>query len=88
MFDSACAELYVDAQNTVHYIPTELRLLARLAALQNRMRRDLAAERQRIVKSEPSRDAYPPTTEVGRALAGLRGCAGRKSTPTWLRSPP
>jgi len=72
VFDTACAELYVNAQNIVQYIPSELRLLARLATVQDRMRRDLASERQALEDTEPSREAYPPTTGVGRALAGLR----------------
>ena len=73
VFDSACAELYVSAQNAVQFIPAELRLLARLATLQDRMRHDIAGERQSLQGVEPSRDGYPLTTEVGRALARLRG---------------
>lgn len=73
VFDSPCAEFYVDEQNIVQYIPTELRLLARLATLQDRMRRELHAERQALRDTEPSRSTYPPTTEVGRALARLHG---------------
>lgn len=75
VFDAACAEFYVNAQNVVQYIPGEMRLLARLATLQDRMRRDLVRERQSLQEAEPSRDAYPVTTEVGRALASLRGRA-------------
>ena len=75
VFDAACAELYVNAQNAVQYVPAELRVLARLAALQDCMRRDLARERQALQEREPSRDAYPAATEVGQALASLRGTA-------------
>jgi energy-coupling factor transporter ATP-binding protein EcfA2 len=73
VFDATCAELYVNSQNLVQYIPPELRLLARLGALQDRMRRDIAVERQPLQNSEPSREAYPTTTAVGRALAQLNG---------------
>jgi recombinational DNA repair ATPase RecF len=73
VFDFACAELYVNAQNAVQYIPVELRLLARLAALQDRMRHAIANERQLLQDGEPSRDGYSPGTEVGRALAQLNG---------------
>ena len=73
VFDSACAELYVNTQNLVQYIPPDLRLLARLAAVQDRMRQALAAERQTLQDCAPALDAYPMTTEVGRALAQLRG---------------
>lgn len=75
VFDSACAELYVSAQNAVQFIPAELRQLARLATLQDRMRHDIASERQSLQGGEPSRDGYPQTTEVGRALARLRGAS-------------
>jgi energy-coupling factor transporter ATP-binding protein EcfA2 len=73
VFDTASAELYVNAQNVVEYIPAELRVLARLAVLQDRMRRDLAREQQELRNLEPSRDAYPLTTKVGMVLAELQG---------------
>jgi ABC-type transport system involved in cytochrome c biogenesis ATPase subunit len=75
VFDATCAELYVDAQNTVQYIPAELRLLARLGALQDQIRHDLVAERQALQSTEPAVDAYPPTTAVAHALRQLRGHA-------------
>lgn len=71
VFDSACAELYVNSQNVVHYIPPELRLLARLAALHDALRRELAAEADALRATAPSIAEYPPTTSVGRALAAL-----------------
>jgi recombinational DNA repair ATPase RecF/F0F1-type ATP synthase assembly protein I len=73
VFDSTCAELYVDAQNAVQFIPTELRLLARLAALQDRMRRVLADERDALRSTRPSIERYPAATDVGQALAQLTG---------------
>lgn len=77
VFDSACAELYVDSQNEIQYIPGELRLLTRLASLQDRMRDDLARERSRLQRQQPPLDAYPPETSVGRFLRVLppRGIA-------------
>jgi energy-coupling factor transporter ATP-binding protein EcfA2 len=75
VFDSACAELYVDRQNTIQYVPTELRLLSRLATLQDRVRGDLHHEHALLKGTEPAIGDYPPTTTVGRALRGLRGTA-------------
>lgn len=73
VFDAACAELYVDAQNVVQYLPTELRLLARLGTVQDRMRQDLDAERQALLQSRPPTGNYPYETTVGKALASLKG---------------
>jgi hypothetical protein len=76
VFDSTCAELYVDAQNDVQYIPSELRLLARLAATQDQIRRDLLSEKTFIEARKPSFHDYPPDTAVGRALFQLSGSSG------------
>jgi energy-coupling factor transporter ATP-binding protein EcfA2 len=73
VFDSACAELYVDSQNKVQYIPNELRLLARLAVLQDRMHQDLGRERDALQRQEPPLDDYPAETTVGQALRQLTG---------------
>lgn len=75
VFDSACAELYVDEQNAIQYVPTELRLLARLASLQDTLRRRLAAERDRLQGQRPELGSYPVQTAVGRALRSLTGGA-------------
>jgi energy-coupling factor transporter ATP-binding protein EcfA2 len=73
VFDSACAELYVDSQNIVQYIPTELRLLARLATLQDRLRHAIDAERTELRGTQPNIESYPQSTVVGRAIASLTG---------------
>jgi energy-coupling factor transporter ATP-binding protein EcfA2 len=54
VFDARCAELYVDEQNAVAYIPSALLLLARLAATQDQMRRDLSAEAEALEATCPS----------------------------------
>lgn len=73
VFDGACAELYIDAQNTVQYLPTELRLLVRLGSLQDRLRGDLEGERDRLLRLRPSLNAYVTGTQVAQALARLTG---------------
>jgi len=73
VFDSACAELYVDGQNVVQYVPTELRLLSRLAATQDRMRAELSSEHGRLARTRPVMDHYPEATEAGRILRSLEG---------------
>ncbi len=54
VFDARCAELYIDAQNSVAYVPSALRLLARLAATQDQMRGDLQAEAERLSRQAPT----------------------------------
>jgi AAA domain len=73
VFDAGCAELYVDAQNSVQYIPPELRLLTRLGALQDRIRKELAEERESLTAREASVASYPESTTVGQALRLLKG---------------
>jgi ABC-type uncharacterized transport system ATPase subunit len=41
VFDARCAEVYVDEDNAVAYVPSALRLLARMAAVQDGMRGDV-----------------------------------------------
>lgn len=73
VFDGACAELYVDGQNTVQYLPTELRLLMRLGALQDRLRQTLEVERNELLRMQPATNAYPAGTRVAQAIAKLTG---------------
>jgi len=54
VFDARCAELYIDAHNSVAYVPSVLLLLARLAATQDQMRRDLQAEAERLLRQAPT----------------------------------
>jgi energy-coupling factor transporter ATP-binding protein EcfA2 len=75
VFDGACAELYVDAQNTVQYLPTELRLLVRLASLQNRLRGSLEEERNQLLQLRPPTTAYASGTRVEQVLSRLKGDA-------------
>ena len=54
VFDARCAELYIDSQNAVAYVPSPLVLLARLAATQDRMRGDFQAEVDRLLREAPT----------------------------------
>lgn len=54
VFDARCAELYINSQNAVAYVPSALRLLARLAATQDQMRSDVQAEIQRLSRQRPT----------------------------------
>ena len=56
--------------------PPGLRLLARLAALQDRLRKDISAEREVLRQERPSLDGYPPTSTIRTQLADLTGTAG------------
>ena len=54
VFDSECAELYIDHQNAVAYVPTPLLLLARMAASQTQLRTDLKAEADAVLTQAPA----------------------------------
>jgi ABC-type cobalamin/Fe3+-siderophores transport system ATPase subunit len=71
VFDSQCAELYVDAENAVAYVPAVLRLLARLAATQDQMRGDLDGDANALTRGQPSFAEFTENTAVDRALNEL-----------------
>jgi recombinational DNA repair ATPase RecF len=54
VFDSRCAELYVDSRNAVAYVPSALLLLARLAATQDQTRARVTAEISRLEAQRPT----------------------------------
>jgi recombinational DNA repair ATPase RecF len=54
VFDARCAELYVDAENAVAYVPSALLVLTRLAATQDRMRHDIATQIERLEAETPA----------------------------------
>lgn len=71
VFDAKCAEMYVTQQNAVAYVPTELLLLTRLAATQDRMRADLATEAERLTGRRPDLTEFHADTAVKRALESV-----------------
>lgn len=73
VFVAQCAELYVDAENAVAFVPAELRLVARLATTQDEMRGDLDREATALARSGPSFAGFPTDTAVGRRLQSLSG---------------
>ena len=71
VFDAQCAELYVDSQNAVAFVPASLLLLARLAATQNEMRQDLDNEANGLRREAPRFPELTGDTTARRFLAGL-----------------
>jgi hypothetical protein len=71
VFDAQCAELYLDGENTIAFVPTGLRLLARLASTQDRMRKDLDGEIDGLNRHAPSFAEFTAETAVRRFLDGL-----------------
>lgn len=51
VFDSHCAELYLDRQNSVAFVPSSLHLLARLATAQDALRREVDSEVGRLQRT-------------------------------------
>jgi len=76
VFDAQCAELYIDEENAVAYVPSAVRLLARLASTQDRMRGDLLREAQRFERAGPEFAEFTLPTVVKTLLDGL-GAATR-----------
>lgn len=71
VFDARCAELYIDAKNSVAYVPSALLLLARVAATQDRMRGDLQAEADRLSQQAPTFPELAGQSAVNTFLEGL-----------------
>jgi hypothetical protein len=71
VFDARCAELYIDSQNAVAYVPSALLLLARLAATQDQMRGDLQTEVQRLSRQRPTFPEFDAQSAVKTFLDGL-----------------
>jgi energy-coupling factor transporter ATP-binding protein EcfA2 len=70
VFDARCAELYLDVQNQIAFVPAGLRLLARLAMTQDHMRRDIEAETARLDRA-PAFPEFVAGTGVRTLLDGL-----------------
>lgn len=81
VFDAECAELYVDSQNAVAFVPAALRVLARLAATQDEMRRDLDADANRLGRQAPAFPELTADTGVKRFLAGLSAQTQPEAAP-------
>lgn len=71
VFDSECAELYLDAQNAVAFVPSELRILARLAATQDQMRGDLHTEAEALLAQAPSFPEFDADTPAKAFVTNL-----------------
>jgi energy-coupling factor transporter ATP-binding protein EcfA2 len=71
VFDSECAELYVDQSNTVAFVPASLLVLTRLAATQDRMRGALEAEVGELETQKPVFPELPPETTAGQFVAAI-----------------
>jgi energy-coupling factor transporter ATP-binding protein EcfA2 len=71
VFDSQCAELYVDEENAVAFVPVALRVLPRLAMTQDQMRRDLKRQADALEREVPTFPELPTDTAAGRFAATL-----------------
>jgi len=64
VFDAACAELYVDKSNAIAFVPSDLRLLARLASTQERMRSDIDGRMRSLRSTAPTFADLPEGTRA------------------------
>lgn len=71
VFDSACAELYVDSTNTISFVPSGLKLLTRMATAQDQMRNNIQIEIRRCNEGLPCFDDIPADTDTGRQLGNI-----------------
>lgn len=72
VFDAECAEMYVDAKNAIAFVPIHLRLLARLASTQDRMRRDITARADELKRRAPGFPELVADTVAKRFAESLR----------------
>ena len=71
VFDSECAELYVDHENAIAYVPSPLLLLARLATLQTRLRGDIRAEADALAAQAPALPEFDSAPTLRGQLAAI-----------------
>jgi ABC-type transport system involved in cytochrome c biogenesis ATPase subunit len=71
VFDAACAELYVHANNSIAYVPSTLKLLSRMAVEQDQLRELIQLEIRKCESEQPSFDAIGSDTAAGALLRGL-----------------
>lgn len=73
VFDAACAELYVNDDNEIEYIPAPLRVLTRMASLQHDLRARIAQEQSALQALTPNFEGIHEDSDTGRALRSLNG---------------
>jgi energy-coupling factor transporter ATP-binding protein EcfA2 len=71
VFDTQCAELYVDNENTVAFVPSALMLLPRLAATQDQMRGDTERLKRETRDALPSFTDLPAGTDARQRADGV-----------------
>jgi energy-coupling factor transporter ATP-binding protein EcfA2 len=71
VFDARSAELYVDEDNSVAYVPSSLLLLARLAATQERMRADVQRLISAVRSGSPRFGDLPEQAQAGEQANAL-----------------
>lgn len=69
VFDAGSVEMYLDARNTVAYVPLEVRLLARMAAAQDALRSRLAQMKEDALRARPDLSSIPDGTEAAQRVA-------------------
>lgn len=70
-FDSSSAEMYLDARNSIAYVPLPIRLLSRMAATQDDLRRRVAELRTTELRTRPAFDDLPAGSEAARRAARI-----------------
>lgn len=71
VFDSKCAQLYVDTENTIAYIPSSLDIFDRLAKTQSRLKEMIKEWFDEIQKNRPQFTEFTDDTTVKRGLDNL-----------------
>lgn len=72
VFDVSCAELYIDGDNAIAFVPSVLLLLARLVPTQLRMRADVERRQAQAQARMPRFDDIPADTDARRRVDQLR----------------
>jgi energy-coupling factor transporter ATP-binding protein EcfA2 len=82
VFDARCAQIYVDEENQLAFVPTSIRVLVRLAEEQMELQQRVDRLIEDAREKRPNMAAFPDGTAVRSGLAALTG----KSTDEAIES--
>ncbi|HUP22977.1 MAG TPA: AAA family ATPase [Thermoanaerobaculia bacterium] len=79
IFDSRCAQIYVDLENQIAFVPSTIRVLVRLAEEQVTIQRELETAIAATEASRPDFGAIPAGTNARSAIDGLRATSAESA---------
>lgn len=71
VFDSACAEIYLDSRNAIAYVPLPIRLLSRMATAQDNLRSRIIELKDAELRNRPDFGDLPEGTSAAAHVESL-----------------